>query len=256
MNSDRLTGFITNPDSLRDTDTPYLEGMIKEFPYFQMAHVLLLYNLKKYNSEKFDQQLQESAIHIPDRRKLYNLLYQYPAKKVDTTDENYESQILSDEPIEFQFGDVKPAYTIDEPVDKKQIEDEVPSQELLEIEDIASETVSVEPKTDPCEVSEKPGDDLKEDSGTSIGFTLIDKFIEENPAFTPNKLVLDETRDDISVPSVQEDDTLVTETLATIFEMQKLYEKAITVYEKLILKFPEKSTYFASRISELKKNIK
>ncbi len=47
--------------------------------------------------------------------------------------------------------------------------------------------------------------------------------------------------------------TDVTETLAKIYEKQGDVHKAKEVYEKLSLKFPEKSSYFADRIEMLKK---
>ena len=43
-----------------------------------------------------------------------------------------------------------------------------------------------------------------------------------------------------------------TETMAKIFEKQGFFKEAIKIYEKLNLKYPEKSVYFANRISELK----
>lgn len=55
--------------------------------------------------------------------------------------------------------------------------------------------------------------------------------------------------------SIQEDDSLDTETLAVVMEKQGKYDKAVAIYEKLISKYPEKSSTFALRISELKTKI-
>lgn len=44
----------------------------------------------------------------------------------------------------------------------------------------------------------------------------------------------------------------VTETLAAIYADQGYYDKAIEVYAKLILLYPEKSTYFATLVNEIK----
>jgi hypothetical protein len=49
---------------------------------------------------------------------------------------------------------------------------------------------------------------------------------------------------------------LVTETLAKIYFNQGYYSKAIDIYEKLSLKFPEKNSYFASQIEKVKEHIK
>lgn len=55
--------------------------------------------------------------------------------------------------------------------------------------------------------------------------------------------------------SVQEDDDLVTETLATIYADQGNPEKAIKAFKKLQLKYPEKRVYFANRIKEIQNQL-
>lgn len=85
---------------------------------------------------------------------------------------------------------------------------------------------------------------------------LIDKFIIANPRIETQKDKAFLPNDDIFKPFVEEEVGLVTETLAKIYVCQGYYSKAIDIYEKLSLKFPEKSSYFASQIEKVKEYIK
>jgi hypothetical protein len=80
---------------------------------------------------------------------------------------------------------------------------------------------------------------------------LIDNFIRQDPRITPNKSTFYSPMN-MAKKSVQEPEDLVTETLAKVYAGQGNYIKAIQVYEKLRLKFPEKKLYFAALIQELK----
>jgi len=80
---------------------------------------------------------------------------------------------------------------------------------------------------------------------------LIDKFIKASPRLAPPKENMPHV--DISEDSVKEHDGIFTDTLARIYIKQGYYSKAIFAYEKLILKYPEKSGYFAGQIEEIKK---
>ena len=83
-------------------------------------------------------------------------------------------------------------------------------------------------------------------------FKLIDKFIENNPKIVAVK---NSTIAPVNIEkSTEEKSYLMTETLAKIYLEQKKYHKAIQAYEILILKYPEKSSLFAERIKEIKKN--
>jgi hypothetical protein len=85
---------------------------------------------------------------------------------------------------------------------------------------------------------------------------LIDKFILENPRIEPVKSSSKATAEDISRSFTEREGEFVTEVLAKIYINQGYYSKAIDIYEKLSLKFPEKSSYFASQIELVKVYLK
>ena len=51
----------------------------------------------------------------------------------------------------------------------------------------------------------------------------------------------------------KENDDIITETLAKVYAKQEHFEKAILAYQKLSLKYPQKSSYFADQIKVIKK---
>jgi hypothetical protein len=85
---------------------------------------------------------------------------------------------------------------------------------------------------------------------------LIDKFIIANPRIEPIRDKSDLPIEDKSNQFSEEKGGFITETLAKIYINQGYYSKAIDIYEKLSLKFPEKSSYFAAQIEKVKGLIK
>ncbi|WP_088653396.1 hypothetical protein [Geofilum rhodophaeum] len=87
--------------------------------------------------------------------------------------------------------------------------------------------------------------------------SLIDDFLEggrkrrrlpSGPSATTENV-------DISAASLQERDDLMTETLAGIYIKQGHFSKAMDIFDRLRLKYPEKSVYFARRIKALEEDI-
>ena len=80
---------------------------------------------------------------------------------------------------------------------------------------------------------------------------ILEKFIENEPSITRGKAATSPTGD-LAKNSCHVDEEWVTETLGRIYEKQGNRNKAIKIYEKLRLRFPEKSDYFADLIVKLK----
>ncbi|MBI3512332.1 MAG: hypothetical protein HY064_16850 [Bacteroidetes bacterium] len=81
---------------------------------------------------------------------------------------------------------------------------------------------------------------------------LIEKFIQNQPKIKAKK---NEFYNPVNYArkSVQDSDEFLTETLARIYAKQGNIPKAIRAYQKLSLKYPEKTVYFAALIEELKR---
>jgi hypothetical protein len=98
--------------------------------------------------------------------------------------------------------------------------------------------------------------EVTEPSGKLSQADLIDRFIRISPTIerlTPGDM---QPVKDLAAESTDEHGKFITETLAKIYINQGYYTKAINIYEKLSLQYPEKSAYFASRIEKIKELIK
>lgn len=93
---------------------------------------------------------------------------------------------------------------------------------------------------------EEPSKPLKQQA-------LIDKFIANNPKIQfSDKFEYEDPQ-----PNLESEvsDSVFTESLAKIYIKQGQYQKALHIFEKLNLKYPEKNTYFADQIRFLTKII-
>ena len=79
---------------------------------------------------------------------------------------------------------------------------------------------------------------------------LIDQFISKKPKLKVEVSEYESSEDRIS--DIGDQAGFMTETLAKLYLNQKNYDKAIQSYKILILKFPEKNSYFADQIKKIK----
>lgn len=80
---------------------------------------------------------------------------------------------------------------------------------------------------------------------------LFDTFVEKLPDLKKKKSASSKSTAKVNVGQ-SESGTLVTETLAKVYISQGHFDKAMKAYQILKLKYPEKSSFFADRIQEIK----
>ncbi|WP_343696873.1 hypothetical protein [Flavobacterium sp.] len=111
--------------------------------------------------------------------------------------------------------------------------------------EVSNETENGEKKTIKITETVSPEEEKKKKA------EIIDRFIEANPKISPIKPTMANPPIQFNI-NEEENSYLMTETLARVYLEQKKYTKAIQAYEILILKYPEKISFFADRISDIK----
>lgn len=248
--------ILTDRSLLTGSTVEMITALTREYPYFSTAYLLLARNLRSTDNESFTPALRVAAAYAGDRKRLKMLIESDDVKELPLAMQDIDLAGTMIESCTPAFSDIQasPEPISSAPVPTESGEEKIPAGGVLIglIRDSLSE-ISDERKENDNGVSAHPAKE-KETAGKSR-FELIDKFISEEPRITPSKRDFF-SPEDKARQSIADHDDLVSETLAHIYEKQGLYEKAIKIYEKLILLFPEKSSYFAARMTELKNNRK
>ena len=276
MNVTDYTFLINKPDTINSAYTDALGNILNEFPYFQSARALRLKGLFNQNSFKYNYALKVTAAHTTDRSILFDFITSehfdtlqndlYDKKNLELMNmEVVDSEIVHPKTILEQQQkalELSILTSIKEATNNNDTISENKSESVIElgkpIDFTQNEKHSFQEwlqlsRTQPIDRSIENNSKTFEDSTEEERkkkAALIDKFIETNPKIAPIKPG--------TAPAPQfelnsSDNThLMTETLARVYLEQKKYQKAIQAYEILILKYPEKSSFFADHISEIR----
>jgi len=262
MNLTDYTYLLNKPDAINDRYAATLDNVLSAFPFFQSARVLKLKYLYNQDSFNYNYALKVSAAFTTDRSILFDFITSdsFVCVQKGLYEKKLE-ELMNMNVIESEHITVEA---------KKPVVDTLELSILTSIKEAGlSEEQKAEEKLaigKPLEFSKNEKHSFQEwlqlsrlkpivreeiisSEEKKRKLDLIDKFIENNPKITP--IAKDAP---ISAVDVITEDTshLMTETLARVYLEQKKYSKAIQAYEILILKYPEKSSFFANRISDIK----
>ena len=221
MKKEQLIEQLAAPETnISEKKVDEFASISQEYPYFQAAKAFYLKGLKQHHNFKYNKVLKETAALTTERAVLFDFITNFNV---------FESPISSNsKPKSSQ----KRALDIGKPLEFTSQEKHSFS-EWLQLGNVR-----------PIERNEnRPYKILSKNKD------LIDLFIENNPSIPPVDKNNEQTPNKKTTLDSQ---GLMTETLAKVYLEQKKYKSALKAYKILILKYPEKSGFFADQIKEIK----
>ena len=74
MTSKQFFKYLVEPEQLNDSSVVEMEQLIKQFPFFQTAHLLYLKALNRINPKLVKEKLPKESLYVSDRSVLHSLL--------------------------------------------------------------------------------------------------------------------------------------------------------------------------------------
>ncbi len=238
-----------------------LETILNQYPYFQGIRALYLKGLYDLKSYRYNFELKKTAAYTSDRAILFDFI---TSEKFVVIQPN--NSVKETKEVEVDNFFIVPNFEIseNETIEKfkktndlntgllSEIEEKLEINKPLQFDFEEKHSFSEWLQLNKFEPIER---DLADSNKEIIDYKkkkieIIDRFIETNPKIGPIKE--NTINAGITAKSKEEPSHLMTETLARIYLEQKKYKKAIQAYEILILKYPEKSIFFAKRIKDIK----
>ena len=222
ISKEKYNQWISNPEQIGQSEINELKKLLDIYSFCQTTHLLYIKCLKESNSILFNNQLKITASNCGDRTRLFHLIAEEKHKEVFS-----KKKVIKVENISKQ--DIK----LGEPIKFPKKERHTFNQWLQ-----LSQSKSIQRK--------------KSSNKLDTQINLINKFIENDPKIKVNKETFYSPHENAK-ESVIENTSFITETLAKVYIEQGHYNKAKEAYLKLSLKYPQKSSLFATQIELINK---
>ncbi len=93
MQAATLMKYVKDPALLDRESVPALQQLVKDFPYFQPAHLLLSIAAKRWDSSVYQQSLKRTAIVVNNRSHLFELIHRYGEVETPAAEKITEPEI-------------------------------------------------------------------------------------------------------------------------------------------------------------------
>ena len=264
MTKEELIVLLNAPDKTGQA-VDELSRLIDGNPYFHTGHQLYLKGLQQTDEIKMALQLRKTALSVRDRGVLYNYINRPVTFRQQPLPDEHPKEIaapyvpgdsyVSPENDKYHFRSTHQApallgqnlLSMGNEWQKK--EEHIFTENFNMSDHQLTEIIRRQLE----QISPTDEEELRRETKKEVPTNndIIDVFLKSNP-----KIIPDDSRDyhvDLT-ESLQENHNITTDTLAEIYAAQGHIDKAIEIYEHLILKYPEKHIYFAAQIDRLKVN--
>lgn len=240
----QISELIGHPERLNKETLYGLRELVAQYPYYQAARLLFLQNLFLLHDASFGDELRKSAVFIPNRRVLFDMVegrnYEVPVANALDAEQFAEGADRTETLIDVFLGTLPNNEDVRRDAKSAVVD---PTKDymayLMQMED-------VDPAVTEADERLQRSDQLVE-GFLDRGEERIS--LQEEVEYMPE---LQERGDD---DENSMDESYFTETLAKIYIKQGRYEKAIEIIRKLNLNYPKKNSYFADQIRFLQKLI-
>ncbi len=280
MNKEQFIDCLHNPEKLKNVDLSELTLLVNDFPYCQTLRIMRVSKLFLEKNILFESDLKTTAIFAGSRKilkrhidrlsdektRIYLPDEEKPAEK---NEPEQKKEVAQQEQVEPEEPEQKEETVRDVPVPEME-QAEAPSESSTlkstppeQREEITTKKLTLEELKKIVEDRIRAIEEEKKKAGKKqtekqpkkkTTDEIIDNFIKKNPSISRPKTGFFDPMESAK-ESVVDKENIVSETLANIYMDQGHYEKALHIYEKLSLKYPEKSSYFAPLIEKAKKNL-
>jgi hypothetical protein len=237
MNTDIIHAYLKTRESSDEETGKALESLTQQYPWFQGGQVLYALWKKQSGSPDADAHLAKAQLFMNNPLRLNWLVDELEKKSIPEPVLTIHEEEVPPQPIE--TAETKPSL----PVTKEPEADQLAFEPLYSIDYFASQGIRLQQ------------DQLGTDNLSKQVKTFTQWLQSMKKIYHSNQPDVQKTEDrTIShlADASNESDDILTETMAEVLLHQGKKNQAIRIWEKLSLLHPEKSHYFASRISELK----
>ena len=228
---------------IKTLDIHALEETMDKYPWFAAARAEYFSRMVAMDREYIRPAARKIGLYVPDRCRLYDIVVLGHTPKTKPARKAARQAAPAIVPLR---ADVRP--------DRDHSEDAPLEQPV--------EKPAEQPAEKPAEAPRRrvPGgdyfsrQDFEELAETCQSYGDLKFTPKSNLSSSLDRaagILASETR-----PKAPDTDEVITETLAGIYYSQGFYRRAIDIYKKLILYYPEKNTYFAALIERCKEKTK